>query len=267
MHLSTQMTHLHITPQFKIMVSATDLAKRALVLLLQKLATLYNVVLDVTRSSPDADIRRAYHRLSKKCHPDRGGENEHQQALNNAHRQWEDAKRGASSHGRPRKKPAANVGRSGNPASSDGLAISFEAHDNRKQFRFRSCAVLLTFQKFPDPCVWTEFLSFLREHLLTWGVQFWCATMETNTDSTYHLHAALHFRVAGEPPPGDAWLRLGICTLNRKLQIQMRGRRAGSERSELNRALSITAASYNSLQKAFTSRSQAMRKTLDESSE
>lgn len=199
MHSASNMTHLHIIPQFKIMVSATDLAKRALVLLLQKLATLYNVVLNVTRSSPDADIRRAYHRLSKKCHPDRGGENEHQQALNNAHRQWEDAKRGASSQGRPRKKPAANVGRSGNPAPSDSLAISFEAHDNRKQFRFRSCAVLLTFQKFPDPCVWTEFLSFLKEHLLTWGVQFWCATMETNTDLTYHFHVALHFRVAGEP--------------------------------------------------------------------
>ena len=75
------------------MVSAIDLSKRALVTLLNSLANVYAVVLGITRESPDGDVHRAYRKLSKKCHPDKGGKRGHQQSLNAAFDTWEGAKR------------------------------------------------------------------------------------------------------------------------------------------------------------------------------
>ena len=77
------------------MVSAIGSAKRFLVSLLLRPARLYDVALSITRTSSDVDVRHAYHKLCRKCHPDRGGDKEHQQSLNNAHCAWEDAKRDA----------------------------------------------------------------------------------------------------------------------------------------------------------------------------
>ena len=75
------------------MVSGIDLAERALVSLLSRLAVLYSVVVGVTRETSDAKVRRAYRKLSKKCHPDRSGKREHQQSLNSGCSAWEDAHR------------------------------------------------------------------------------------------------------------------------------------------------------------------------------
>ena len=56
------------------MVSAVDRAKRALVTLLKLLATAYGCVADVTRDSTDLEIKSAYRKLSKRVHPDKGGD-------------------------------------------------------------------------------------------------------------------------------------------------------------------------------------------------
>ncbi len=50
------------------MVSEVDRAKRALVTLLRRLASLYAVTLDLTRDSLDADVRTAYRKVSRKTH-------------------------------------------------------------------------------------------------------------------------------------------------------------------------------------------------------
>ena len=55
------------------MVSELDAAKRSLVSLLKRLATLYYVTLRLTRDSPDTDIRKAYRTVSLKTHPDHEG--------------------------------------------------------------------------------------------------------------------------------------------------------------------------------------------------
>ena len=60
------------------MVSAIDLAKRALVALLKTLAGIYSVNLNLTRDSSDNVVRSAYKRVSVRAHPDRGGREEHQ---------------------------------------------------------------------------------------------------------------------------------------------------------------------------------------------
>ena len=66
------------------MVSAIDLAKRALVILLKSLAMSYGLELGLARDSPDNAIRNAYRKVSRKVHPDRGGDAEQQKALNRA---------------------------------------------------------------------------------------------------------------------------------------------------------------------------------------
>lgn len=49
------------------MVSATDLAKRALIVVLKTLATTFQIPSNLTRESPDADVRSAYRKMSRHC--------------------------------------------------------------------------------------------------------------------------------------------------------------------------------------------------------
>jgi len=60
------------------MVSALDCAKRALVALIRALVTTYGCNIHVTRDSSDAELTKAYRKLSLKVHPDRGGDEERQ---------------------------------------------------------------------------------------------------------------------------------------------------------------------------------------------
>jgi DnaJ-class molecular chaperone len=76
------------------MVSAIDLAKRALVKRLKRLALVYKVVLTLDRLSTDAQVRTAYRKVSTKTHPDHGGDTEHQKEVNAAHDAWQDALKG-----------------------------------------------------------------------------------------------------------------------------------------------------------------------------
>ena len=56
------------------MVSSIDRAKRALVALLKRLAVVYLVELNLTRDSADAAVRTGHRKLSRKSHPDHGGQ-------------------------------------------------------------------------------------------------------------------------------------------------------------------------------------------------
>ena len=120
------------------MVSAIDLAKRALVVLLKSLEAVYGLSLGLRRDSPDDEIRKACRKVSKKVHPDRGGDTEQQKALNNARDAWEDALKQSKGRGRPSK------------AESE-VCVRREktAEKKEKDFRFQSLGVLLTYQKFP----------------------------------------------------------------------------------------------------------------------
>ena len=53
------------------MVSAIDVAKRALASLMKALATACGVAMSLNRDSADKDIRIEYRKLSRKVHPDR----------------------------------------------------------------------------------------------------------------------------------------------------------------------------------------------------
>lgn len=179
------------------MVSALDLAKRAMVSLLLRVAALYAVTVKVKRDSPDGEVKRAFRQVCKKSHPDRGGDKAHQQQLNDAYAAWESAQRAAKEKAANRE--ATKRTRTTTKAQEDRVSSgvvslpSWEQARREKNFRFQSVAVLLTYQRFDDSAVWEKFLRFVRENLLAWKVKFWCATMETNADQTYHLHLMLQF--------------------------------------------------------------------------
>ena len=63
------------------MVSALDRTKRALVALIRALVATYTCNIHVTRDSGDAELTKAYRKLSLRVHPDRGGDEEHQKAI------------------------------------------------------------------------------------------------------------------------------------------------------------------------------------------
>ena len=176
------------------MVSAVDRAKRALVSLLLRLSKPYSVVLEITRDAADADIRRSFKKVSRKTHPDRGGSGEHQQSLNDTYAAWEKSQRDAKERGRGRQRSTTT---SPHDASSVLLPLRAQAK-SRKDFRFQSAAVLLTYQRF-QTSVWEDFVANMKEYIRHWKAKFWCATMETNTDSTFHLHLALQFHASGAP--------------------------------------------------------------------
>ena len=175
------------------MVSAVDLAKRAFIKVLLQLAATYAVKLSLSRDSPADAVSAAYRKVSLKVHPDKGGTDEQQTALNAAREAWETAKVAAPGKGKKRKAAEAET-----PESSLQLVPVLPVRVMKymaAQYRIQSLAVLLTFQKFTDKAVWPRFTKFVRDNLQEWSVKMWCATMETNEDGTYHFHLCLQFQI------------------------------------------------------------------------
>ena len=85
-------------------LSVAEEAKRALVTLLLSLSRAYGVQADVTRESLDAAVEKAFRKVSRKVHPDKGGSAEDSQKLNAARDAWQAALRGPP---RARPRPAA----------------------------------------------------------------------------------------------------------------------------------------------------------------
>ena len=139
------------------MASAIDLGKRALVTLLNRLASVYAVVLGVTRDSSDEDVRRAYRKLSKKCHPDKGGKREHQQSLNAALDTWEGAKKATKE--KAAQKASETARRQGERGPDVAAVVLSRGRNFTKEFRFRGAACLLTYQSFEEQGVWQRALS------------------------------------------------------------------------------------------------------------
>ena len=88
-------------------LSSVQKAKRALVTLLLALARAYGVDTAVSRESADADLQKAFRKLSRHVHPDKGGNPEDAQRLSAARDVWEAAQRGGPQRSRPA--PAATV--------------------------------------------------------------------------------------------------------------------------------------------------------------
>ena len=69
-------------------VSPLQAAKRAFVSILLSLAGVYELILDITRDSEDAAIKKAFRKVSVKAHPDKGGDTADFQRLTAARDTW-----------------------------------------------------------------------------------------------------------------------------------------------------------------------------------
>ena len=179
-------------------ISTLQAAKRAFVSFMKAFAVRYSVVLEVTRESPDAQVRTAFRKLSRTVHPDRSGETTAQQELNAAHEAWASAMQSAQPRGRQRAQGTAAGATPGAEALAVQLPVAPRPSAARGAYRIQSLGVLLTYQKFSDESVWQRFVCFVEGAQRRCRVCYWCATMETNADGTYHLHAMLQFTDARE---------------------------------------------------------------------
>jgi hypothetical protein len=143
----------------------------------------------VTRESIDGDVRKAYRTVSKKAHPDKGGNLEDQKRLNGAYKEWCDAAF--------EKKPPKGKGTKGKKGAANLVVVSPTA-GTEKTFTFQSQAVLLTYQGFDADLAtsldqWTRFKAFVAGSLRLWAVTRWTATLETNADGKHHAHLMMQF--------------------------------------------------------------------------
>ena len=104
MRLKIQRGALHVNSLHQLllqfgMVSAINLAKRPLVIILKSLAVAYGLPLSLGRDSPDSEVCTAYRNVPRKVHPDRGGDLEQQKALNSAHGAWQEAVKESTGRG------------------------------------------------------------------------------------------------------------------------------------------------------------------------
>ena len=160
-------------------LSVAQRAKRALVTLLLSLAQAYGLEVAVCRDSADADVQKAFRKVARHVHPDKGGSAHDPQRLNNARDAWQAATRQGPQRGRPRPAAAAAV-----QEASSGLRVHSEA-------------VLLTYQSWPadvSPAAWARFCVFVNANLVAWKVRHWTATMESNASGSRHMHLMLQFQ-------------------------------------------------------------------------
>ena len=164
-----------------MVTSAVVVAKRALVVILRTLASLYGVNCACTRDACDEDVLRAFRKVALKVHPDRGGNVKHQQQMNDARRAWETAKAKAKAW-----KP--------DRASTLPLASGLGPSSSKAAFRIQAASVLLTYQGLQGPAQWVSLNAFVVEHVKAWNVKHWCTTLEANTASdTFHAHVMIQF--------------------------------------------------------------------------
>ena len=164
-----------------MVASAVQVAKRALVSLLLALAHQYGVCVKVTRESPDPLVEKAFRCIIKKVHPDKGGCVEHAQQLQRAREEWQTVK--------GRKDPG------GRPAQASAMSLVGKKETGRQGYRIRSVAVLLTYHGVQQD-QWPAFLTFVRDHVAHWGVEKWCASMETCSSGKPHVHLMVQFHKA-----------------------------------------------------------------------
>ena len=163
--------------------------KVALLQVLRRLAVAYCVALQLNRDDDDAEFKRAYRRLNLKVHPDKGGQREHQQELNDAYQGWDKARAGSKRGRRPQN--AAEQEEDPGPLANPRAAKK----TSRACYRIQGVAVMLTYQGFGGLDAWARFVVWWESNYKSLGVKYWCATLETNTrgNQAFHAHVMIQF--------------------------------------------------------------------------
>ena len=176
-----------------MVVTQAQIARRALVKVLLSLASVYAVILSVTRESNDADVLTGYRKLIRKVHPDKGGKKEDCQRLQSAKDAWDAAKQGAKQAGRPRSDDRARDNHTGAQAQDAGMDVA-DPDKVLKAHRIQSKAVMLTYNGVVDLAQWHRFVVHVQANFRSWGVKYWCCTLEVNSKGKLHIHMMVQFQ-------------------------------------------------------------------------
>jgi len=118
--------------------STVSIAKRALVSLLLKLAVAYQVVVSVSRDSPDVSVKAAFRKIAVKVHPDKGGDTADFQRPQGAEERWEAAAKDAK-NGRPPEAHNRGGGRKAPRETSDILCADLTNPEEAKKQCSTAC--------------------------------------------------------------------------------------------------------------------------------
>ena len=162
--------------------SLVQLAKRALVSVLLVLAEQYGVCLQISRNSSDGRVESAFRSVVKKVRPDKGGNVADMQRLQKAMEEWRSAKA-----------KSARLG--GRPAKTAVAPLREGEEKKRRPYKILSSAVWLTYHGV-EVDAWQAFVSFVKDHLVEWGVAKWCASMERCESGKPHMHLMVQFFAA-----------------------------------------------------------------------
>ena len=168
-------------------LSALVRAQRAFVSVLLKLARAHGVSVDVNRESPVAEVAKAYRRVAKLVHPDKGGRKRDFQELQAKKEVWDAARA-------TRAKPGAAM------AMVPVARGKLWEDKGKPGYRVRSAAVLLTYSGAWSLALWRRFLAHVRKHLSTWTVVHWCSTLERSEAGHLHVHLSLQLRQSVDWP-------------------------------------------------------------------
>ena len=155
-----------------MVVTQAQLARRALVKVLLSLASVYAVLLSVTRDSNDADVLAGYKKLIRKVHPDKGGRTEDAQRLQSAKDAWDATKQGAKQSGRPRTDRARN-----NDAHAQSQSTGMDVTDPEhvlNAYRIQSKAMMLTYNGVLDLAQRHRFVAHVHANVRKRDVKHWC---------------------------------------------------------------------------------------------
>ena len=176
---------LYISISRNMAISAVRRLKVALLQVLRHLAGVYGIAFQLNRDSDSSDFKKAYKRLCLRVHPDKGGQAEHQQQLNDAFKAWENAEKDSNKKpGRKRQNPEA-----GADPNTAGVGAMADPRESRACYRIQGVAVMLTYQGSPGAEYWNEFVLWWETNHKRLGVKYWCATLETNSRGNGNLHA------------------------------------------------------------------------------
>ena len=175
-----------------MVVNAAQVAKRAFVKVLLRLATAYRLFLGINRDSNDQALTSAYRKLARKVHPDKGGSETDQKTLNSARDAWEAAFKAKRASGRPKASP-----------SPEGAAEMMDPEQLRRktraEYRIQSEGVMLTYNGIEDVAQWLRFCKNVENNLKQWDIKYWCATLEKGERAdNFHVHLYLQFRSVRE---------------------------------------------------------------------
>ena len=122
--------------------------------------------------------------MSLRAHPDKGGSVPDFQKLQEAREKWREGKNNSNSQGDRLAKPKTQAEVRG-LGPIPGLS---------SVFRIVSLGVLLTYQRAVGAEEWPAFCAWVAANSATWGVRYWCATLETCKDGGFHIHLVVLVR-------------------------------------------------------------------------